>query len=205
MVQPLIYLFFDRDVFSMDFSPSLGAHIDLLHDCRRFWGRKTASCSLQAMELLLLGKGREFDIPGAIIPRVWLNFVKQNLPCDQGKDMMAAIWKHNVVDVESLAQLFCIVEQVYREPYSAMMLFRPDAAAVARRLSNLGRIAEAQDFLVALLDEKAFFVLSKDERERALKLLAHIARRRNDSTLLSHAVLMMDSESVAGCIAKAKL
>ena len=179
-------------------------HIDLLHDCRRFWGRSVESCALQSMEAFLLGKEREYDIPGAFVPKVWLDLVKSELPSEEQKALMALVWKHNLEDVVSLAELFLLAEMAYRDPVSGVVRYAIDPAAIASRLLKIGRTEEARQLLLMVRDQNSALDCQGEKRMRALRVLASLARREKNCQLFAEAVLAMDN-SACGCIAKAKL
>jgi hypothetical protein len=179
-------------------------HIDLLHDCRRFWGRSVESCALQSMEAFLLGKERESDIPGALVPRVWLDLVKSELPSEEQKHLMALVWKHNLEDVVSLAELFLLVEMAYRDPLSGVARYAIDPAAIAARLLKAGRAEEARELLLSVRDKNSAPGCKGENRMRALRVLASLARREKNRQLFAETILAMDN-SAYGCVAKAKL
>lgn len=180
-------------------------HIDVLHDCRRFWGGQTDSCSLSSMETLILKKERDSDIPGALVPAVWLAYVKAEHLREEQEALLSLVWRHNVQDVASLAALFVIVESVYREPGNALALYTVDPAHLARRLMNMGRTEEAKKLLCMVRDTIDTFDLTDDSRLRALRCLASIGWKERDRRLYAKAILAMDDGSVYGCVAKAKL
>ncbi len=76
-------------------------HIDALHAARRLWRRTIGNCSLGNLETEILDLGREGDIPGAEVPEVWFEYLRQ------GKtDRLSQVFLHNELDIRSLASLF---------------------------------------------------------------------------------------------------
>ncbi len=122
-------------------------HIDVLHDCRRFWGKIFDSCSLASMERFVLKITREFDIPGAEIPKVWLDYVKSDSLNENQKALMGMVWQHNIMDVVSLAKLFFRTESAYRDPYKAVIEDAVDPLGLVHRLCKLGRLEDAKSLL----------------------------------------------------------
>jgi len=180
-------------------------HIDILHDCRRFWGTKVPSCSLTSMEALLLKKERDEDIPASLVPRVWLDYVKTEMPRDELTALLSLVWQHNVQDVVSLAQLFVLIESIYRAPESVLFQYSIDPVGLARRLSKTGRVEEAKRILLMVRDTPRLFELTDAARMRALRHLASIAWKERNRELYVKTILAMDGESLFGCVAKAKL
>jgi hypothetical protein len=180
-------------------------HIDVLHDCRRFWRGLAASCSLSSMENLILKKERDEDIPGALVPGVWLDYVKSDVLREEQSALMTLVWRHNVQDVVSLAELFLLVESAYRSPESAVLRYSIDPAGLARRLLRMDREEEAKGILLMVRDKAEMFELTGDARTRALRHLASIAWKARDRELYVKTILAMDDASLFGCLAKAKL
>jgi len=180
-------------------------HIDVLHDCRRFWGGTAVSCSLASMEALVLKKERDEDIPGALVPRVWLDYVKADVLREDQSALLSLVWQHNVQDVVSLTELFVLIESAYRAPDSAVVQYSIDPAGLARRLWKMGREGEAKRILLMVRDSAEMFELTGGARMRALRHLASIAWKERDRRLYVETVLAMDGESLFGCVAKAKL
>ncbi len=180
-------------------------HIDVLHDCRCFWGRNVVSCSLASMEALVLKKERDEDIPAALVPKVWLDYVKTEVPREDQRALLSLVWQHNVQDVVSLARLFVLIESAYRAPDSAVVQYAIDPAGLARRLLKTGRVEEAKRILLMVRDRAALFELTESSRMRALRYLASIAWKERNRDLYVNTILAMDGRSLFGCVAKAKL
>lgn len=76
------------------------AHFDLLHECRRVWGRVLPDCRLQTLESRICGRARHSDIPGNEIPAAYHEFVRT-----QNAVEIVEILRHNVLDLATLAEL----------------------------------------------------------------------------------------------------
>ncbi|MCX8012874.1 MAG: ribonuclease H-like domain-containing protein [Rectinema sp.] len=181
----------------------LFTHHDLLRDCRRLWRRTLESCSLQYLESMLLDKVRENDIPGFLVPRVWLEAVRATHLSEAQEELIARVWYHNGEDVVSLAGLHRVIIQAYREPEWAVEELRADPSALCRILAREGREREARDVLIRVRDGEIGSWLDATARMRALRHLAAWAWRTRDRDLLGATVCAMD-ESPDGCIARAK-
>lgn len=88
-------------------------HLDLLHASRRLWRRRLPSCALSALETELLGIQREeLDVPGALIPQLYLDYV------ERGRTRpMAQVFYHNAMDVLSMVALAARVGAVVAHPF----------------------------------------------------------------------------------------
>ena len=75
-------------------------HIDLLPTARRVWRLRLRGCRLGALEEAVLGMERQDDLPGALVPKRYFDFLKT-------KDMalLDDILRHNAQDVITLAHL----------------------------------------------------------------------------------------------------
>lgn len=75
-------------------------HLDLLHLCRRLWKERIGSCALSNVESRILGVKRSGDVPGALIPSLYFEYL-------ESKDArpLQPVFYHNGQDVLSLAAL----------------------------------------------------------------------------------------------------
>ncbi len=87
-------------------------HLDLLPAARRLWRNGHGSCRLAALENKIAGFFRGPDVPGAMIPRSYFDFLQ-----GRGATTMNGVLKHNVHDIVSLAALtVCAADRVVSEP-----------------------------------------------------------------------------------------
>ncbi len=75
-------------------------HFDLLHPARNLWKARLESCRLAELEYTLLGHEREDDVPGALIPGIYFDFVR-----NQDASRIFRVFTHNCDDILSLAAL----------------------------------------------------------------------------------------------------
>jgi hypothetical protein len=142
-------------------TPSL-AHVDALFACRRLWRRVYGGASLGLLEREVLGVLREEDLPGAMVPEVWLSFVR-------GADnpLMRLVLSHNAGDVESLARLVARTQEVFDSPVSRIGLGDLDLSGLGRTLISAGRFREGEEILEAALgegDTSSGFILGRRYR-----------------------------------------
>ncbi|MBN2464342.1 ribonuclease H-like domain-containing protein [candidate division WOR-3 bacterium] len=91
-------------------------HFDLLHFCRRAWGRKRglsrassrseglsplSSMSLRSIEEAILGLSRETDLPGELVPEFYYEYLRTG-----NAGFLKPIVDHNLQDVISLVNVF---------------------------------------------------------------------------------------------------
>jgi uncharacterized protein len=87
-------------------------HLDLLPAARRLWRNGHGSCRLAALENKIAGFLRGPDVPGAMIPRSYFDFLQ-----GRGAATMNGVLKHNVHDIVSLAALtVCAADRIVSEP-----------------------------------------------------------------------------------------
>lgn len=154
-------------------------HLDLLHPVRRAFRRTWRDCRLATVEQELLGVERHNDLPGAMAPLAF----SQWLRC--GDDtLLPDVLNHNLLDVLSLATLNVALEDVYRAPVDS----GADVAALARHALANGDEQVALDQLL-----QAGEGLSADGRRE----LARLYKRRKQ---WDKAISLWESLADSGCL-----
>ncbi len=120
---------FDRPLlesrFLMNRMPCrMGAQLDLLYPVRSLFRNRMENCRLGTAEQELLGIHRTGDIPGADIPDIWFDFIKEGRHPD-----MDRVMDHNDQDILSLAVLLKSLEDWLSDPERCPLC---DAAALGR-------------------------------------------------------------------------
>lgn len=142
-------------------------HLDLLGPARRLWSARHADCRLATLERHVLGFDRTDDLPGALIPYAYFDYLRRKTV-----GQLPRVFEHNRHDVLSLAALAgWVAGAVTRAP-------EPDLHP--EELTGLGRIWEAIDL------ERGFACyrmalelgLASPSRERLLLRLASVEKRR---------------------------
>ena len=105
------------------------SHFDLLFTARKLWRNGHGSCRLVALENELLSFLRGPDIPGALIPRAYFDYLQR-----RPAPALESIFTHNVHDVVSLAAL--TVHACDR------VTFEPAALDEPLDLYSLGRVLD---------------------------------------------------------------
>jgi uncharacterized protein len=111
-------------------------HLDLLHSARRLWKLRFDSCRLVDLENQILGFERTGDIPGAMIPYVYFEYLRT-----KWIERLVPVFHHNALDILTLACLTGIVPNAFRDGSS-----RTNAAeltGIARWLAEAGDVERA--------------------------------------------------------------
>lgn len=176
--------------------PEFG-HLDALHPARRLWKRSIGSCSLQDLETGLFGKPRWNDVPGFLIPRLWLDFSATSASASSDPAMryareralpdMARIAEHNALDVASLARLSVRMAGILEDPCGRWEGQRADPVRLSLLLLRQERRKEALE----ILEEAS---LAGDRKARLLA--ARLFRRERDREACARIVAGMRAESI---------
>ena len=103
-------------------------HADVLYPARRLWKLRLRQCTLGRLENQLLGVEREDDLPGAMVPQAYFQYLK-----DRDFSPMEKVLEHNRQDIVSLAQLYFEL---------CRLMARPEEAAQEEDLLSLARMCE---------------------------------------------------------------
>jgi uncharacterized protein YprB with RNaseH-like and TPR domain len=142
-------------------------HVDLLGPARRLWSGRLADCRLGTVEQDVLGFMRDDDLPGALIPTVYFDYLRRKRP-----DELPRVFEHNRHDILSLAALTgWVADAVARAPHPEL---DPEA------LAGLGRMLESAepDRSLACYRMALDTGLPTPSRERLLLRLALREKRR---------------------------
>lgn len=84
--------------------------IDLFHGTKRIWKNELARMKLSTIEEEKLGFVRHGDVPGYLIPAIYLDAVKSGFP-----DGLAKVLYHNELDILSLVSLYVLSSNLLME------------------------------------------------------------------------------------------
>lgn len=154
--------------------------LDLLYPARKIWGQVLEHCNLGSIEQQVLGITRNSDIPGALIPECYQEFLR-----GRDEECMQRVVSHHLQDIESLARLLFHIEGLAARPPDLPGMI-PDSASRA----GLGRI------LLAKGDPRGITVL-EDELLRGSEiagraLVLHYKRTRRLPELRSALERMLE-------------
>jgi uncharacterized protein len=132
-------------------------NLDLLRPARRVWTACFDDCRLATLERSVLGLARESDVPGALIPALYFDWLRL-----RRASPLARVFAHNRDDVLSLAALLGWFGQALGETPSMS----------AREWAGVGRLWEAVDVERALACYRTSLDFGLDETQ------AHYVRLR---------------------------
>jgi uncharacterized protein YprB with RNaseH-like and TPR domain len=89
-------------------------HVDLLFPARRLWKNIIQDCSQSSIETKILGLDRSTDIPGALAPEIWFEFLKT-----ERTDRLMGICDHNTADIKGLAVILSAMNMIAEDPFNA--------------------------------------------------------------------------------------
>jgi uncharacterized protein YprB with RNaseH-like and TPR domain len=144
-------------------------HLDLLHGSRRLWKLRFDSCRLVDLENQVLGFEREGDIPGAMIPYVYFEYLRT-----RWIERLVPVFHHNALDILTLACLTGIVPRAFSDGESCTNA--AEMTAVARWLTEAGEIDRA----LVLYRRAVESGLRDDLLFRALWDMARLERKQGD-------------------------
>jgi uncharacterized protein YprB with RNaseH-like and TPR domain len=113
-------------------------HLDLLHGARRLWKLRFESCRLVDLEDQVLGFAREGDIPGALIPYVYFEYLRTRRAA-----RLLPVFHHNATDILTLACLTGIVPYAFKDPANVPLRHGAEMAGIARWLREAGELDRA--------------------------------------------------------------
>ena len=122
-------------------------HVDLLYGARRLWKLRFANCRLIELEQQVLGYEREGDVPGALIPMLYFDYVHSGYG-----PPLRPVFEHNALDILSLACLTAIVPHAFRDPANAPFRHGSEMTGIARWLQAAGEMEQARTLFRRAID-----------------------------------------------------
>ncbi len=113
-------------------------HLDLLYGARRIWKLRYESCRLVELERQILGHERVGDVPGAMIPQIYFEFLRTGRA-----NHLRPVIEHKALDILSLAFLASIIPAVFENPTAAVLSHGAELGGLARWLASESRWEEA--------------------------------------------------------------
>ena len=134
-------------------------HLDLLFGARRLWKLRFESCRLVELENQILGVERQGDIPGAMIPYVYFDYLRRKNPSS-----LQRVFYHNAMDILTLGCLTGIVPWAFQAPERAPLRHGAEMVGLARWL----RQADQHDSALTLFRRGIHAGLSGELRFRTM-------------------------------------
>jgi uncharacterized protein YprB with RNaseH-like and TPR domain len=122
-------------------------HLDLLHGARRLWKLRFESCRLIELEQQILGFERQGDVPGAMIPYIYFDYVRTGEMA-----RLLPVFHHNAIDILTLACLTGIVPYAFKDPASAPLRHGSEMTGIARWLRDAGEMEQARTLFRRAVD-----------------------------------------------------
>ena len=148
-------------------------HLDLLHGARRLWKLRFESCRLVDLENQILGFERAGDIPGALIPYVYFEYLRSRQAA-----RLLAVFEHNALDILTLACLTGIVPHAFKDPENVPLRHGSEMTGLARWLDAAGDLEAARSLLRRAIQAS----LRDDLLFRAMWDLARLERKLDAET-----------------------
>ena len=154
--------------------PKLATHLDLLHPARALWKLRLGSVRLvelerQVLDAPRLGWHRENDISSALIPQFYFDYLRGG-PAEP----LAAVVRHNQMDLRGLAALFRKINELLSEKPTASEIESLDLFGLSRFLLRRGEADRAQTACAQALEVG----LPAEFEPRAQRELALMARQQ---------------------------
>jgi uncharacterized protein YprB with RNaseH-like and TPR domain len=162
-------------------------HLDLLHGARRLWKLRYESCRLVDLENQVLGFEREGDVPGALIPYLYFEYLRT-----QRAARLLPVFHHNATDILTLACLTGIVPLAFKDPENLPFRHGSEIAGIARWLRQAGDLEQARrlfrraisaempdDLMFRTLWDLAALERKLDAEEQAVAIWNDLAAVRN--------------------------
>ena len=143
-------------------------HFDLMHVARRFWNRRLSDCSLNTVERFILNIRRQGDVPGALIPRLWLNYINTGQ-----SHWIPRILEHNQKDILSLAGLMAWLAQRVQIPKGQGFEEILDRCAFIRLQMKCGHYSDVIETAENLLQQTDYPAI----RAECWKILSEVYRK----------------------------
>ena len=144
------------------------SHLDLLYPTRMLWKRRLENCALQTVERQVLGLNRPPDIPSALIPRTYFDYLHYGY-----HEPFRSVFEHNRIDVLTLVGLLAMVARLLREPDRRFFV---SPISSAHLLLSRGRDEEAVRLLENVCQEPRWAA----DRPDLLLMLAGLKKKRGD-------------------------
>lgn len=145
-------------------------HLDLVHTARRVWKRRINDCSLGNVEREVLGVRRHGDVPGHLIPQMWLDYLHT-----RDARPLQGVFYHHRMDILSLVSLVGVLSQSLDRPDGGQFEHAEDQLSLVRlhfRQKQYERVIELGSTYLEQDDRSPL-------RRECLEMLALAFKRRD--------------------------
>ncbi len=112
--------------------------LDLLYPARRTWKNRIGSCRLGRIEEIILGQGREHDLPGSEVPQRYFDYLHTG-----DAALLTGIIDHNRRDILTLGTLLAELCGIYAHPETQRD--RRDLLSIGKALEHQGELGPARE------------------------------------------------------------
>ena len=191
-------------------------HADLLYPARRLWKNIIADCSQGSVETRILGLDRSGDIPGALAPEIWFEFLKTGRT-----ERLQGICDHNCADIAGLSSMLAAMVLIADDPFDSkyrydierLSLHWRDFVRRTEKTQNCGLYITGEKLLRLAADNNfpraafvyAAFILRSGNYKEGRKRLQKIAEADFPEKIKAAALrtLAIDSERRLKCFEEA--
>jgi uncharacterized protein len=179
-------------------------HLDLLHSARRLWKLRFDSCRLVDLENQILGFERTGDIPGAMIPYVYFEYLRT-----KWIERLVPVFHHNALDILTLACLTGIVPNAFKDESSRTN--GAELTGIARWLMEAGETDRALPLFRRAVDSglrddllfRTLWDIAKLDQAGAQEIWTDLASSRNPYRVKALTALAKRAEHAEKDYAKA--
>lgn len=115
----------------------LPPHADLLRSARSAWRLRLGRCSLSALEESVFGMKRKDDLPGALVPKAFFDYLK----C-RDFALLKPVLEHNAQDIRTLPLLLMKLLELYADPLTSV--HPQDVYSIGRVMEKRGGLETAR-------------------------------------------------------------
>jgi uncharacterized protein len=132
-------------------APPLADHHDLLPLSRQLWRPRLGNARLATIEASVCGVRRDQDLPGALIPQRFFDYLRDRRP-----EPLRVVVEHNRQDIVSLGRLLSVMVGLVSSEEGWPAVNPSDLAGLARAYARRRRWADALRVVEAALDSPAW-------------------------------------------------
>lgn len=179
--------------------PQLSAHLDLLHPARALWKFRLGSVRLVELERHVLdaprlGWHREDEVISSLIPQLYFDYLRGGSPLP-----LAAVLKHNQMDLRGLAALYGKINSLLDERESSLAETEAlDLFGLSRFLNRCGERDRAHSVCSKARDA-GLPALFRSQATRELALLAKRCGETEAAASLWHELVSDPHDGINAC------
>jgi uncharacterized protein YprB with RNaseH-like and TPR domain len=179
--------------------PQLSAHLDLLHPARALWKFRLGSVRLVELERHVLdarrlGWHREDEVISSLIPQLYFDYLRGGSPLP-----LAAVLKHNQMDLRGLAALYGKINSLLDERDSSLDETEAlDLFGLSRFLNRRGERDRAHSVCSKAL-EAGLPALFRSQATRELALLAKRCGETEAAASLWYELVSDPHDGISAC------